>query len=154
MLASGNLVLNDAGAMVVMAPANAWMRAIMSAIQFAVIVPMLFVYYKVLQRCTDWQACLLAVALIPLLSNPANYYYGFCLVLVMLAERNLRLRAAVALAAVLWIANGLVFYRVPLEFVGASAIAIALSLFALLDLAYRSRSSLAASDQFATESRG
>jgi hypothetical protein len=72
--------------------------------------------------------------LIPLLSNPANYYFGFVICGALLATRRPRLQAIVLSSAVLWIANGLWFYRLHEEYLGAEIIAVTLPLAVLYEM--------------------
>ena len=72
--------------------------------------------------------------MIPLLSDPANYYFCFVVCGALLAIGRPRLQLALLGAAGSWIVNALVFYRVPEEYLGAGVIAVVLSgiyLFAL-----------------------
>ena len=81
-----------------------------------------------------WEAATLSFALIPLLSDPANYYYGFVVCGALLAGGRPRLQVYLLWSCVLWIANGLFFYRVHQEYVGACLIAVLLPLAVLYEM--------------------
>ena len=72
--------------------------------------------------------------MIPLLSDPANYYYGFVICGALLAVGRPRVQIYLLWSCVLWIANGLYFYRVHQEYVGACIIAVLLPLAVLYEI--------------------
>jgi hypothetical protein len=88
-------------------------------------------FWRALAHAEDWEAAALGATLVPLLTDPTNYYFSFVLAALFLALRRPRIGVVLFLACIAWSVNGLVFYRQPVEFVGASLIALALS-FAIL----------------------
>jgi hypothetical protein len=82
-------------------------------------------------RAEDWEAAALGATLVPLLTEPTNYYYSISLAAVFLAIRRPRIGVLLFLACIAWSVNGLVDYQRYAEFLGASLIAVVLS-FAIL----------------------
>jgi hypothetical protein len=108
--------------------------ALVRGLQIVLVLLGLALYAGALWRAGPGEAAAVSAALIPLLSSPANYYYGFVLAFAMLAGRRPRIGTALAVSALAWLVNALVFYRVPSEYVGASAIAVALSFAVLVEM--------------------
>ncbi|MBW2275380.1 MAG: hypothetical protein JRG96_19105 [Deltaproteobacteria bacterium] len=116
-------------------PQHAPLRtALVRGIQIALVLLGLALYTRAVWRAGPAEAAAASVALIPLLSSPANYYYGFVLAVAMLAGRRPRIGIALAACALAWLVNALVFYRLPSEYIGASVIAVALAFAVLVDM--------------------
>ncbi len=94
----------------------------------------LLLYWRALRFCAPWEAALLAFALIPVLSQPTNYYYAFVLCGVLLAERRPRIGLWVVVASAAWAVGGLLLYREVLSYLLASGVALALSAVVLLEM--------------------
>jgi hypothetical protein len=90
-------------------------------------VALLALVWRALREAEDWEAAALGFVLIPILTQPTNYYYSFVVVGALLAARRPMVGGVTLIACIAWGTNGLVFYRQPAEFVGASLIAAALS---------------------------
>jgi hypothetical protein len=88
-------------------------------------------FWRALAHAEDWEAAALGMTLVPLLTDPTNYYFSLVLAALFLALRRPRIGVVLFLACIAWSANGLIFYRQDVEFVGASLVALALS-FAIL----------------------
>jgi hypothetical protein len=119
----------------VFVPQHAPLRtALVRGVQIALVLLGLALYARAVWGAGPAEAAALSVALIPLLSSPANYYYGFVLAVAMLAGRRPRIGIALAGSALAWLVNALVFYRLPAEYFGASVIALLLSFAVLLEM--------------------
>jgi hypothetical protein len=105
--------------------------AAIQAARLLVVALGLFGFWRALAHAEDWEAAALGMTLVPLLTDPTNYYFSFVLAALFLALRRPRIGVVLFLACIAWSANGLVFYRRDVEFVGASLVALALS-FAIL----------------------
>ena len=136
MTATGHLVTDESGKAILTPATGALIPVLIWSIQIAILLPALAIFWKAIGRVRTFEAACLGSALIPLLSSPANYYYSFVICGVFLATGRPRLKIYVLLAAGLWIANGLYFYRVPEEYIGASVIALVYSIGVLAELAY------------------
>jgi len=117
-----------------------WLPFVIRLGQLAVVLPAILMFWRALSRASTWEATALSFALIPLLSDPANYYFSFVICGALLAGNRPRLQIYLLTGAVLWIANGLWFYRVPEEDLGAGVVAVVLPLAVLYEM---SRESLA-----------
>jgi hypothetical protein len=117
----------------VMRPAR-WASAGIRILGWILVGGYLLLYWRALRFCAPWEAALLAFALIPVLSQPTNYYYSFVLAGVLLAERRPRIGLWVVLASGLWAVGGLLLYREASSYVLASAVALALSTLVLLEM--------------------
>jgi hypothetical protein len=135
MMANGKLATNAEGGLLVLSPATSGMRALMTAAQLVLLAPCLYLFAKALRRLSSWQAPLLGLALIPLLSGPANYYYGFCIGLLLLGVARRRVYGYVLGCCSLWLASAIVFFDSPSEYFTGSVLACALCLAILLDFA-------------------
>jgi hypothetical protein len=128
-------------------PQHAPLRtALVRGMQIALVLLGLALYARAVWGAGPAEAAALSVALIPLLSSPANYYYGFVLAVAMLAGRRPRIGIALAGSALAWLVNALVFYRLPAEYFGASVIALLLAFAVLLEMNRSVGSSQAACD--------
>lgn len=134
MMGTGHLVTDASGHASLTLYEPVWLPYLIRGVQLAVLAPALVLFWRAAGRIRAWEASALGFALIPLLSDPANYYFGFVICAVMLSAERPRLQALVLSSAVLWIANALWFYRLPEEYLGASIIAILLSLGALFEM--------------------
>jgi hypothetical protein len=100
-------------------------------LRLAVVALGLLAFLRALGHATDWEAAALGATLVPLLTEPTNYYYSFTVAPLLLALRRPRIGVAVFLACIAWSVNGLLYYRQGVEYAGASLVAVALS-FAIL----------------------
>ena len=73
--------------------------------------------------------------LIPILSQPTNYYFPFVLSAALLATRRPRIGVILLLACIAWGLNGLYFYGEVGEFTLASLISVILSLLVVREMA-------------------
>ena len=105
--------------------------AAIQAARLLVVALGLFGFWRALAHAEDWEAAALGMTLVPLLTDPTNYYFSFVLAALLLALRRPRIGVVLFLTCIAWSANGLIFYRQDVEFVGASLVALALS-FAIL----------------------
>ena len=62
--------------------------------------------------------------LIPILSQPTNYYYSFVVIGMLLAVRRPRIGVVVLLTSLAFSVNGLLFYRTYEEYFYASVITV------------------------------
>jgi hypothetical protein len=134
MMSTGHFVISPEGKLIVTPYSMPWMPFAIRLAQFAVLIPTAFLFWKAISRLRSWEAAALGFALIPLLSEPANYYYSFVICGVMLAGERPRLMVYLMASAVLWLANGLWFYRLPQEYMGAVILAVVLSLAVLYEM--------------------
>ena len=119
--------------------APAWLPFVIRGVQLSIVVPALFLFWRAAGRTQAWESSALGFALIPLLSDPANYYFGFVICAALLATRRPRLQVYLLASAVLWIANGLWFYRLSEEYLGAGIIAVWLPLAVPYDMSRESK---------------
>ncbi len=134
MVGTGHLVTNAEGTAILAAWSPAWLPFAIRGGQLLIVVPGLYWFWRAAQRLEPHETAALGFALIPLLSDPANYYYSFFTFGALLAARRPQAQVALLSACVLWLANALVFYRDPAEYLGASLVAVALPLFFLYSL--------------------
>lgn len=134
MMGTGHLVTGPEGNAVLTPYAPAWLPLVIRGAQLAVVGPALFLFWRGVSRVRAWEAATLGFALIPLLSDPANYYFGFVICGALLAAGRPRLQLYLLASVVLWIANGLWFYRVPEEYLGAGIVAVLLPLAVLYEV--------------------
>ncbi|MFP8872273.1 MAG: hypothetical protein VCB43_13205, partial [Myxococcota bacterium] len=134
MMGTGHMVTGAEGQLTLLPFAPSWLPVAIRGAQLAVVVPALILYARALKRVQAWEAATLSFALIPLLSDPANYYYGFVVCGALLAGGRPRLQVYMLWSCVLWIANGLFFYRVHQEYLGACLIAVLLPLAVLYEM--------------------
>ena len=78
---------------------------------------------------------MLAFALVPLLTSPANYYYPFVIVAAMLARRRPWAGVVLCLTVVAWIAASQVWFLENLRYRVYDVIAVAFSLAILVGAA-------------------
>lgn len=117
------------------APASDVLRVAITALRLLVVALGLFAFWKALSNAEDWEAAALGMTLVPLLTDPTNYYYSFVLAGLFLAIRRPRIGLVLFLACIAWCTNGLLFYRESVEFLGASLVALALSFAILREMA-------------------
>jgi hypothetical protein len=117
------------------APASAGLRAAIQGVRLLVVGLGLLAFWRALAHAEPWEAAALGMTLVPLLSDPTNYYYSLVLAALFLAFRRPRIGVLLFLACIAWSANGLAFYRQDAEFVGASLVALALSFAILREMA-------------------
>jgi hypothetical protein len=117
------------------APAPAALHAALVAVRLLILALGLLAFWRAVGNAEDWEAAALGMTLVPLLTDPTNYYYSFVLAALFLALRRPRIGVVLFLACIAWSTNGLVFYRQEVEFVGASLIALALSFAILREMA-------------------
>ena len=84
----------------------------------------LALFWRGLRDCEPWEAAAFGFALIPILTDPTNYYYSFFVAGTVLAARRPAVGVILLATGVLWGVNGLVFYRQYTEFPAASLIAV------------------------------
>ncbi len=137
MMATGHLVTGSDGNAVLTPYAPSWLPFVVRGVQLVVLLPALLFFWRAVSRARNWEAAALGFALIPLLSDPANYYFGFVICGVLLAAERPRLQVCLLVGATLWIANGICFYRVPEEYLGAGIIAVFLPLAVLYEMSER-----------------
>ncbi|MCZ6463039.1 MAG: hypothetical protein O7A09_01790 [Proteobacteria bacterium] len=92
--------------------------------RWALVAALLWLLGRALARAQPWEGAALGFTLVPVLTQPTNYYYTFVLAAALLATRRPRIALFLLGASVAWSANGLVFYREQAGFVGASLIAL------------------------------
>ncbi|MBW2391239.1 MAG: hypothetical protein JRG89_22815, partial [Deltaproteobacteria bacterium] len=134
MLLTGHLVTGPEGNSILTPYAMPWLPLMIRLGQLAVVVPAALLFWRALSHARTWEAAALGFALIPLLSDPANYYFSFVICGAMLAGGRPRLQVYLMAGAVLWLANGLWFYRVPEEYLGAGIVAVLLPLAVLYEM--------------------
>ena len=134
MMGTGHLTTGADGNVSLSLYAPTWLPYVIRGVQLAVVVPALFLFWRATGRIRAWEASALGFALIPLLSNPANYYFAFVICGALLAIQRPRIQVIVLASAALWIANGLWFYRLPEEYLGAGIIAVTLPLAMLYEM--------------------
>jgi hypothetical protein len=134
MMGTGHLTTNAAGGATLASYSPAWLPVVIRCVQLAVALPALFLFWRAAQRVRGWELAALGFALIPLLSDPANYYFGFVVCGAILAAQRPRLQVIVLGSCTAWLANALWFYRLPEEYLGAGLIAVALPLLVLYEL--------------------
>jgi len=131
MVSSGHLTTNAEGAAILSAWSPAWLPFAIRGVQLAVLIPASIWFVRAARRLEAHESAALGFALIPLLADPANYYFSFAVCGALLAASRPVLRVGLLAVSVAWIANALWFYREPAEYLGASMLAVALSLFFL-----------------------
>jgi hypothetical protein len=94
----------------------------------------LWLFWRALANARDWEAGVLGFALIPILSDPTNYYYSFVVLAAALAVRRPRIGLWLLGAALLWNLNGLLHYRTYEEYAYASAIAVLLAFGVVIEM--------------------
>lgn len=109
--------------------------AALGVVRLAVVALGLLAFWRALARAEDWEAAALGATLVPLLTDPTNYYFSFVVAALFPALRRPRIGVLLFAACIAWSVNGLVFYRQDAEFVGASLVAVALSFAILLEMA-------------------
>ncbi|MDP6979725.1 MAG: hypothetical protein QF570_14155 [Myxococcota bacterium] len=134
MVGTGHLATDAEGTAILTSWSPAWLPFAIRGGQLLFVAPGLYWFWRAAQRLEPHETAALGFALIPLLSDPANYYYCFFVCGALLAARRPELQVALVSACVLWLANALVFYREPVEYLGASVVAVALPLFFLYRL--------------------
>jgi hypothetical protein len=72
--------------------------------------------WRALGLSEAWEAAALGFALIPVLTRPINYYWGFLILAVLLATQRPRIGVLVLITALALNLNGLVFYYTYEEF--------------------------------------
>ena len=141
MMGTGHLATGADGNVSLSLYAPAWLPFVIRGVQLSIVVPALFLFWRAASRTQAWESSALGFALIPLLSDPANYYFGFVICAALLATRRPRLQVYLLASAVLWIANGLWFYRLSEEYLGAGIIAVWLPLAVLYEMSRESKAS-------------
>ena len=139
MMGTGHLATGADGNVSLSLYAPAWLPFVIRGVQLSIVVPALFLFWRAAGRTQAWESSALGFALIPLLSDPANYYFGFVICAALLATRRPRLQVYLLASAVLWIANGLWFYRLSEEYLGAGIIAVWLPLAVLYEMSRESK---------------
>ena len=134
LMGTGNMMTGAEGQLTVLPYAPQWLSFAIRGGQVAVVIPALFLYWRAVSRVLPWEAAALSFALIPLLSDPANYYFSFVIVGALLARGRPRLQVYLLWAAVLWNANGLYFYRDHDQYLGAGIIAVLYPLAVLYEM--------------------
>ncbi len=134
MMGTGHLTTGADGNVSLSLYAPGWLPFVIRGIQLVIVVPALMLFWRAAGRSQAWESSALGFALIPLLSDPANYYFSFVICGVLLATQRPRLQVYLLGSAVLWIANGLWFYRLPEEYLGAGIIAVLLPLAVLYEM--------------------
>ncbi len=107
----------------------------MRAIELATIGWFLFLFWRGIRRAENWEAAAMGFTLIPILSQPTNYYFPFVLSAALLATRRPRIGVILLLACIAWGLNGLYFYGEVGEFTLASLISVILSLLVVREMA-------------------
>jgi hypothetical protein len=92
-------------------------------------------FWRALPRTTDAEAAMLAFALLPLLTSPANYYYPFVIVSAMLARRRPWAGVVLSVTVLAWIAAGQIWFLEDLRYRVYDVIAVAFSLAILVGAA-------------------
>ena len=105
----------------------------------------LALFWHAMRNLKDWEAATAGILLIPILTNPTNYYFSFFAIAALMAHHRPRVGLILLATALLWNINGLVLYQKHSEFYWASVIAV-VSCFALVfELAGKPQESEAAS---------
>lgn len=138
MTGAGHLTTNAEGTAILTSWSPAWLPFAVRGGQLLLLVPGLYWFWRIAGRAQPHETAAASFALIPLLTDPANYYYVFFLCGTLLAATRPALRVALLLAGAAWLANALLFYREPAEYLGASVIAVALPVFFLYRLSRES----------------
>jgi len=108
------------------------------ALRGATVVVFALLFALALRRAAGWEAAALGFAWIPLLASPTNYYYTFVLAAALLASARPAVGGLLLLACIAWNLEGWGQWRWDDRFmVGASGIAVALSLAVVLAVAWR-----------------
>lgn len=94
-----------------------------------------WLFWRALAHARDWESAALGIALIPILTDPTNYYYSFAVLSVVLAVRRPRIGLWGVACALLWNLNGLINYRTYEEYAYASAIAVLFAFALVLEMA-------------------
>jgi hypothetical protein len=105
-----------------------------SACVLALRLVFLALFWRALARARDWETAALGCALIPILTDPTNYYYSFVVLAACLAVRRPRIGLWLGAAALLWNLNGLINYRTYVEYAYASGIAVLFALATVLEM--------------------
>jgi hypothetical protein len=91
----------------------------------------LVLFWRAVGRIEDWEAAAAGTLLIPIFTNPTNYYFSFFAIAALTAARRPRIGLIVLITGLLWNVNGLLLYQKHSEFYWASIIAVA-SCFAIM----------------------
>ena len=108
---------------------------LLRGLQGLIVLVGLVAFWRALPRTTDAEAAMLAFALVPLLTSPANYYYPFVIVAAMLARRRPWAGVVLCLTVVAWIAASQIWFLEDLRYRVYDAIAVAFSLAILVGAA-------------------
>jgi hypothetical protein len=111
-----------------------WAKVALRGVQLTIAIVALWLFWRTLAYCQRWEAAALSFSLIPVLSQPTNYYFSFSLAAALLASRRPRIAVWLIAASLLWIVVGLIWYREPVSYVWASCIALGLSACVLLEM--------------------
>jgi lysophospholipase L1-like esterase len=101
---------------------------------YATVLAFILLYWRALGAATDWEAAAMGFSLILVLLQPGAYYLSFMVVVALLASRRPRIGIALMAAAICHDLASIYHYQQNLEHILGSAIAIALSLYVLLEM--------------------
>ena len=110
-------------------------------LQLCLLAFLLSLWWKAIPGAQDWEFAVLGCTLIPILTQPTNYYYPFLVSAALLTTRRPRIGLGLLAACLAWGVNGLYFYQRFEEFVGASLIAVFFSFFVAWEMARPGQSS-------------
>jgi hypothetical protein len=94
------------------------------SLTLALALAFLWLFWRSCRHANEWESTALGACLIPILTNPTNYYCSYFILLAPLSIRRPLIGAILLAAGVAWNLNGLYFYQQYAEFDGASGIAI------------------------------
>ena len=128
------VVLEDGQSLKLSEPAPVTV-GLLRGLQGLIVLVGLFAFWRALPRTTDAEAAMLAFALVPLLTSPANYYYPFVVVAAMLAARRPWAGVVLCLTVVAWIAASQFWFLDNFRYRVYDVIAVVFSLAILVGAA-------------------
>ncbi len=117
------------------APPHPAVSVILRLLQLGLLAALAVLLWRALPAALEWEAAVLGLTLIPLLTQPTNYYYPFVVTAALLSTRRPRIGLLLLGTCIAWSVNGLFFYMEFAEFVGASLIAIVFSFLLASEMA-------------------
>ena len=119
-------------------PAPVAVGAIRSA-QLALVLVGLFAFWRAMRCVSGAEAAVLAFALIPLLTSPANYYYPFVISAAMLSRARPWIGVALGVALLSWIATDQLWFLDRARYLAWDTVAIGFALTLLVGVAFSSQ---------------
>jgi hypothetical protein len=93
-----------------------------------------WLFWRALPGLQSWEAAAAGFAWIPVLTNPGCYYFSFVIAAALLARRRPRIGVGLLAACLAWLLGGIAFFLQNAEYVLASCVALAFSVFVLIEL--------------------